>query len=140
MSDEWYWHDMTMIVLWSDRNCMRSVNLNICWCSQHLKMRTFSILSYLRLPIWLACKSQIWIYSNFHLQRKCCQKWCSHEKSQLIFLPIANSNVCNFYCLIWLRFLSIDVSLNHNIQKNTNFHFSFLFQLRFLSIDLFLNL
>ena len=97
------------------------------------------ILNYLSLPIWLACKSQIWIYSNFHLQRKCCQKWCSHEKSQLIFLRITNSNMCNFYCLIWLRFLSIDVSLNHNIQRNTNFHFSFYFDWDLLSIDVFLN-
>ena len=60
-------------------------------------------------------------------------------ESQLIFLSIANlpSNLYNFYFLIWLRFLSVDVSLNHNIQINTNFHFSSLFRLRFLSIDFF---
>ena len=127
-----------MIVLWSDRKCMRSANLNICWCSQHLKMRTL-ILSYLRLPTWLGCKSQLWIYSDFHFKRKCCQKW--KWKSQLICSSITNlhSNVCNFYSLIWLRYLSIDVFLNDNIRINTTFHFSFPFRLIFLSIDFFLN-
>ena len=83
-------------------------------------------------------------------------------KSKLIFSSIINlhSNVCSFYFLNWLRCLSIDVFLNHNIQINTNFHFSFLFRLsfyqlifffiskytfyfliwlRYLSIDVFLN-
>ena len=61
------------------------------------------------------------------------------SKSQLIFSSIPNLHldVCNFYFLIWLRCLSINVFLNHNIQINTNFHFSFLFRLRFLSIDFF---
>ena len=60
-------------------------------------------------------------------------------KSKLIFSSIINlhSNVCSFYFLNWLRCLSIDVFLNHNIQINTNFHFSFLFRSRFLSIDFF---
>ena len=62
-------------------------------------------------------------------------------KSQLICSSITNlhSNVCNFYSSIWLRYLSIDVFLNDNIQINTTFHFSFPFRLIFLSIDFFLN-
>ena len=60
-------------------------------------------------------------------------------KSQLICSSITNlhSNVCNFYSSIWLRYLSIDVFLNDNIQINTTFHFSFPFRLIFLSIDFF---
>ena len=62
-------------------------------------------------------------------------------KSQLICSSITNlhSNVCNFYSSIWLRYLSIDVFLNDNIQINTTVHFSFPFRLIFLSIDFFLN-
>ena len=62
-------------------------------------------------------------------------------KSQLICSSITNlhSNVCNFYSSIWLRYLSIDVFLNDNIQINTTFHFSFPFRLIFLSIDFFIN-
>ena len=127
-------------------------------------MRTL-ILSHLRLPIWLACKSQLWKYSNFHFKLKVAKKKVMFSwrwRSQLIFLSIANlhSNVHNFYFLIWLRWLSIDVFLNHNILINANFHFSFLFRLsfyqlifffiskytfyfliwlRYLSIDVFLN-
>ena len=60
-------------------------------------------------------------------------------KSQLICSSITNlhSNVCNFYSSIWLRYLSIDVFLNDNIQINTTIHFSIPFRLIFLSIDFF---
>ena len=52
-----------------------------------LKMKTFT-LNYLRLLIQLANKSQLWIYSNFHFQRKCCQKWCSHENVSWFFYQL----------------------------------------------------
>ena len=52
-----------------------------------LEMKTFT-LNYLRLLIQLANKSQLWIYSNFHFQRKCCQKWCSHENVSWFFYQL----------------------------------------------------
>ena len=64
-------------IVWEVQIWVFVEHLNICRCSHHLKMGTL-ILSYLKLSIWLACKSQLWIYSDFHFQRKCCQKWCSH--------------------------------------------------------------
>ena len=87
--------------------------------------------SYLRLFICLASKSQLWT--------KMLPKMMFSWKSQLICSSITNlhSNVCNFYSSIWLRYLSIDVFLNENIQINTYIHFSLLFRLRFLSIDFF---
>ena len=89
--------------------------------------------SYLRLFICLASKSQLWT--------KGLPKMMFSWKSQLICSSITNlhSNVCNFYSSIWLRYLSIDVFLNDNIQINTTIHFSFPFRLIFLSIDFFLN-
>ena len=60
-----------------------------------LEMKTFT-LNYLRLLIQLANKSQLWIYSNFHFQRKCCQKWSSHENVSWFFIN-CNSNGRNFY-------------------------------------------
>ena len=52
-----------------------------------LEMKTFT-LNYLRLLIQLANKSQLWIYSNFHFQRKCCQKWFSHENVSWFFYQL----------------------------------------------------
>ena len=74
----WQWSYFGPIeIVWEVQIWVFVEHLNICRCSHHLKMGT-SILSYLKLSIWLACKSQLWIYSDFHFQRKCCQKWCSH--------------------------------------------------------------
>ena len=123
---------MTMIVLWSDRNCMRSENLSICWTYEYLLM--FTVIWDFLIFICLASKSQLWT--------KGLPKMMFSWKSQLIFFSIANLhyNVCNFYFLIWLRCFQLMFSSLTIYWINTNFHFSFLFRLRFLSIDFFLNL
>ena len=119
---------MTMIVLWSDRNCMRSENLSICWTYEYLLMFTV---------IWDF--SSVW-QANHNFELKCCQKWCSHEKVDFFSIANLHYNVCNFYFLIWLRCFQLMFSSLTIYWINTNFHFSFLFRLRFLSIDFFLNL
>ena len=102
-----------------------------------LEIKTFT-LNYLTLLIQLANKWQLWIYSNFHFQRKCCQKWCSHENVSWFFIN-CNSNGRNFYFWFDWDFFSIDFFLNLQIHLHSIFHFSFLVGLWLLSIDIFLN-
>ena len=52
-----------------------------------LEMKTFT-LNYLRILIQLANKSQMWIYSTFHFQPKCCQKWCSYDNVSWFFYQL----------------------------------------------------
>ena len=150
---------MTMIVLWSDRNCMRSENLSICWTYEYLLMFTV---------IWDF--SSVW-QANHNFELKCCQKWCSHEKvrwffsqSQIHILMFATFtfwfdwDVFNWcfphsqytkeiliftfpFYLDWDFYQLIFFSIcKYTNVLHTIFHFSLLVWVRLRSIDVFLNL
>ena len=115
---------------------------SICWTSGYLLIFTASENEDIDTELFETSHlagMQITIVNIFRLSlsTKMLPKVMFSWKRQLICSSITNlhSNVCNFYSSIWLSYLSIDVFLNHNIQINTNFHFSF--RLRFLSIDFF---
>ena len=138
---EWVYIGMTMIVLWSDRNC---ANLNI-WVESWQHVHSIWKWGHWYWTIWAFLSGwhanhKFEYIQTFTFNENVARSDVLMKKVSWFFRPIANSNVCNFYCLIWLKFLSIDVSLNHNIQRNTNFHFSFYFDWDLLSIDVFLNI
>ena len=87
---------MTMIVLWSDRNCMRSANLSICWTSEYLLMFTAYENEGIDTELFETSHlagMQISIVNIFRLSlsTKMLPKVMFSLKSKLIFSPIINT-------------------------------------------------